>query len=131
MKRRLKNFLRPVWRKFFLPSIRGYRRGILWLKRLDSFGAAALLLDKGPVYEMELTPDQLNGALYLRNNGLAYPEDRAAGGVVWRSTSRSRLQKWFTSEARRLGVDINSYEPKRADPPGATLIKVSDYPAPR
>ena len=117
--------------RWALLFVRKCRRGELWLRRLDSLGAAALLLDKRVVYESEFTPDQVNGALFLQGILLAYREKSMAGGAVWRVPSRRLLQKWVASEAKRLGIDLNTFEPKRADPPGATLIPVSDYQAPR
>lgn len=102
-----------------------------YMQRVDALGAAALVLDKRPVLESEFTPDQLNGAFLLRNEGLLYKEDREAGGIIWRPTSVSRLHEWACEEAGRLGIDLNGYQPERADPPGTTLIPVNDYPAPR
>lgn len=117
--------------KWALSFLRKCRRGELWLRRLDALGAAALLLDKRVVYETEFTPDQVNGALFLQGILLAYREENMAGGTVWRVPSRRLLQKWFVAEARRLGIDLVAYEPKRSDSSGVTLIPVSDYQAPR
>lgn len=117
--------------RWALSFIRKCRRGELWIRRLDALGAAALLLDKRVVYESEFTPDQVNGALFLQGILLAYREKNMSGSTVWRVPSRRLLQKWVASEATRLGIDLNTYEPKRADLPGATLIPASDYQAPR
>lgn len=111
--------------------IRKCRRGELWLKRLDALGAASLLLKKWVVHETEFTPDQMNGALYLERMLLVFRKKNSLGEDIWRVSSWVLLHQWAGSEAKRLGVDLRTFQPKKAEPSGATLIPVSDYQAPR
>ena len=111
--------------------IRKCRRGELWFRRLDALGAASLMLNKWVVHESEFTPDQMNGALFLERKLLAYRKKNDNGEDVWKVPSWSLLHAWAMSEAKRLGVDLRTYQPKRADSPGVNLIPVSDYQAPR
>lgn len=111
--------------------IRKCRRGELWLKRLDALGTASLMLKKWVVHEGQFTPDQMNGALFLERKDLLFREKNPSGEDVWKVSSWGGLYKWAETEAKRQGVDLRTYQPERADSPGATLIPVSDYQAPR
>lgn len=117
--------------RWVISFIRKCRRGELWLRRLDALGAASLLLKKWVVHESEFTPDQMNGVLYLERQLLVYRKKNGSGEDIWRVPSWGLLHQWAESEAKRLGVDLRTFQPKKAEPSGATLNPVSDLTAPR